>query len=405
MNLSKSSYLVNFLSHTISLLIIFLLLTATAVWTGKLFGHEIGKSVVNKEKLAQGVKMPNRLQIENLRLNPSTVILTPLDSAAWTVISIENGKSLGTIVSTAPYARNVKGFAGETPLYIYIGENGIIKSLTADDNSETPDFFQSAWEKLSERWDGLSCSTAVDLNVDAVSGATYSSQAIIANVQNTLSARIAALSETKATPTIGWIRTVSTVSVLLLGIIVFYFTTHCHSNLKRKQYFRIAMLVLNVCVLGFWCGQFLSISLLRGWIANGIDFIAWLPTISVLIVALLMSFLSKKHYYCTWICPYGSLQELAGRLPFPKIKIAANVVRWFNRIRLGILALLLISLWIGVGASILNYEPFTAFMIHTAPLAVTILASSFIVISMFIPRLWCRAFCPMGQLLDLSEKI
>lgn len=52
----------------------------------------------------------------------------------------------------------------------------------------------------------------------------------------------------------------------------------------------MVQLVLNVVVLGFWCGQFLSLSLLRGWIANGFDPIIYLPTLIILATAVLMPF-------------------------------------------------------------------------------------------------------------------
>lgn len=397
MALNKYAKLQKFLSHVLSLLVVFLLLAATAVWTGKLLGHEIGKSSSEKIEQATGVEMPSSEQISALHLDSKAVELIPRDSASWTVAPKDNSEPLGTIVSSAPYARDVEGFAGNTPLYIYIGADGTIKAIAAADNDETPSFFESAWEGISDKWNGMSIEKATTLEVDAVSGATYSSNAVIANVRATLAACSAAEKEQTVAPTIGWPRTLATIAVLLVGLLCSFF-------LKGKKWVRIIVLLLNIGVLGFWCGQFLSVSLLRGWISGGADPMAWFPTLCVLFLALIMPFFGRKHYYCTWVCPYGSLQELAGRLPLPKVKVSAKAARWMGYVRMGVLAVLLFLLWAGIGAEILNYEPFTAFMLTTAPMAVIILAAVFVVAGMFVPRLWCRAICPMGQLLDLSEK-
>lgn len=400
----KKTTLSTFLSHVLSLLVVFLLLAATAVWTGKLFDHEIGQASARSTQEKGELNMPSEEQLEALQLNVKGVSLTPRDSASWTVTSNDSHEALGIIIHSAPYAKDVEGFAGTTPLYIYIGSDEKVKAIAADDNAETPGFFKRAWEGIVNKWIGQTTEKALVMKVDAVSGATYSSKAIIANVQASLAAYITSQQTQIATPTIGWPRTVATIIALLFGFIVSLLTIKRKKSPKSLKVLRICVLLLNIGVLGFWCGQFLSVSLLRGWISSGLDPIAWLPTIIILLLAILMPFFGRKHYYCTWVCPYGGLQELTSMLPLPKIKVSAKVARWMSYVRIGVLAILLFLLWAGLGANVLNYEPFTAFMLNSAPTAVIILASIFVVANMFVPRLWCRAICPMGQLLDLSEK-
>lgn len=397
MKTNNFSKIHDFISHVVSLLVVFLMLSATAVWTGKLLGHETGVAPSEKMKLANGVKTPSGEQMEELTLPPGKTELTPRDSASWTVTEKDSHKPLGIIVSSAPYAKNVEGFAGATPLFIYIGENGTVMAIAAADNEETPSFFESAWNGIAKKWNGLTIKSAAALEVDAVSGATFSSNAVIANVRAALAACSASDEIHTAAPTAGWAKTVATIAVLLLGAL-------CAFSLKGRKWARIAILLLNTVVLGFWCGQFLSISLLRGWTSGGIDPVAWLPTLCILLLALLMPFLGHKRYYCTWACPYGSLQELAARLPLPKVRVSAKTVRLMAMTRMGALSALLLLLWAGIGAEILDYEPFTAFMLNSAPISVIALAGTFVVAGIFIPRLWCRAVCPMGQLLDLCEK-
>jgi len=336
-----------FLSHVLSLLVVFLMLAATAVWTGKLLGRDTGKASAEKMELANGVETPSAQQLETLSISSDKAEITPRDSASWTVTAKNTHEPLGLIVSSAPYAKDVEGFAGATPLYIYIGENGTVKAIAAADNEETPGFFESAWNGIAGKWNGLTVEEAANLEVDAVSGATFSSNAVIANVRAALADCSVSAEERTAAPTAGWAKSIATAAVLLLGAMCAFF-------LKGKKWARTAILLLNIAVLGFWCGQFLSVSLLRGWISGGLDPVAWLPTLCVLLLAVLMPFLGRKHYYCTWICPYGSLQELAGRLPLPKVRISAKAARIMGKMRMGVLAILLLLLWAGIGAEILE---------------------------------------------------
>ena len=167
---------------------------------------------------------------------------------------------------------------------------------------------------------------------------------------------------------------------------------------------RTLVLVLNTAVTGFWCGQFLSFSILRGMVQNGTDFILYLPTVVMLLLAIIMPYFKKKNYYCLWMCPYGSLQELAWKLPVPKIKMGPNAIKRMHKIRHIIPALLIILLWAGVGMTVLEYEPFSAFIVVTAAPAVMILAGAFVVLGAFIPHPWCQCFCPVGAVLNLAEK-
>lgn len=383
------------LSHALSLLVVFLLLTAAAAWTGSLFGKRLGN---DKASMAQSsaLAMPTEQQLSQLGIKANEVQLVPRDSASWMVKSSQ-GDALGTLISSAPYAKDVKGFAGTTPIYIYVDVKGKIKQIVAQDNAETPDFFNRAFEGIVAKCIGLDAEKASTAHIDAVSGATFSSKAIILNVQNAMAAYASSHSQSVQVPTIGWGRTIAVFAVLLLGAFI-------SAYFRGNKRLRIFQLLLNVVVLGFWCGQFLSLSLLRGWIANGFSPIAYLPTLLVLAMAVLMPVFKYKHYYCSWVCPLGSLQEIAARMPVPKIHCSANVYKAMSRIRLWAFCLLMLSLWTGIGGLLLDYEPFTAFLVQAASPIVLVLASVIVVTSMFIPNVWCRCLCPMGMMLNISEK-
>lgn len=86
-----------------------------------------------------------------------------------------------TVINTTSLTKNVRGFKGTTPVKIYVFKNKIQK-VVALKNQETPQIFNKAKALLS-KYEGKSVTKAAKLNVDAVSGATYSSKALIKNVQ------------------------------------------------------------------------------------------------------------------------------------------------------------------------------------------------------------------------------
>jgi electron transport complex protein RnfG len=94
-------------------------------------------------------------------------------------ILTKEGKT--TIVNTTELTKNVRGFHGPTPIKIYIQKNKIVK-IEALKNQDTPKMFNKA-KTLLTKYEGMSVNKAQKAKVDAVTGATYSSKALIKNVQ------------------------------------------------------------------------------------------------------------------------------------------------------------------------------------------------------------------------------
>lgn len=86
-----------------------------------------------------------------------------------------------TVVNTTTLGKSFKGFRGPTPLKIYIQNNKITKIVPLK-NMETPNYFQKA-EKLLKKYEGVSVKKASKMNVDGVTGATFSSKALKNNVK------------------------------------------------------------------------------------------------------------------------------------------------------------------------------------------------------------------------------
>ena len=85
------------------------------------------------------------------------------------------------VIFTGDIASKVIGYNGTTPLNITI-ENGVITDIEALDNEETPRYFKRVVEKIFPQYIGKTVAEAMKMKVDAVSGATYSSEAVLKNI-------------------------------------------------------------------------------------------------------------------------------------------------------------------------------------------------------------------------------
>ena len=98
------------------------------------------------------------------------------------VITKENG---ATIINTTTLAEDVEGYAGPTPLKIYIRKDKIEK-IESLKNVETPKYWALIKRDLLNKWNGLTTKKAATQQVDVITGATYTSEAVIENVKRGL---------------------------------------------------------------------------------------------------------------------------------------------------------------------------------------------------------------------------
>ena len=86
------------------------------------------------------------------------------------------------IVNTTELGKNIIGYETATPVKIYIQSGKVVK-VEALPNGETPKYFARVKRGILTAWDGKSINKAEKLKVDAVTGATYSSESVIQNVK------------------------------------------------------------------------------------------------------------------------------------------------------------------------------------------------------------------------------
>lgn len=109
------------------------------------------------------------------------VLAATLQSAAQKdeVMVKENGVY---VVNTTELSKDIQGYAGTTPVKIYIKKNKVEK-VEFLKNEETPKYFARVKKAMQTKWDGMKVKDAATQKVDGVTGATFSSDAVIKNVQ------------------------------------------------------------------------------------------------------------------------------------------------------------------------------------------------------------------------------
>ena len=374
-----------FWARLLSLVVVVLILAAAAILRdGRILGHDL------------------REAHEAKALKNDTLEVTP-DGAF--------------VVNTKPLAKDVQGFGGPVPLKIHI-KDGRVAAVEAEPNAESPDFFNRAKELLNH-WQNKSVDEALAEDVDAVSGATFSSRAIIANMQRGLAyakqhgqwgedGSVGALG-TSAPPIVGSVSNsvgaletsappMVALIVVLLGAVVplFYNNRRLH----------LVQLAVNVVVLGLWTGTFVSYTLFLRVFSGGVSLStigALAAPLLMLIVALIYPLAGRSGHYCANICPFGSAQELAGKLSRRKLRITPRVLKLLSVLRNLLWGVLMALLLTGTCTAWIDYELFTAFLYSSASVWVTVLAALFLVLSVWVPRPYCRFVCPTGALIKSVE--
>ena len=355
------------MKRIVSLAVALLMLAAASITVNRsLFGHDIaGRS---------GEAEPN-------------------DSTAIEAAVAETADG-GSVIHTAGLPSTVNGYAGPVPLDIYIGADGRIARIEALPNSETPGFFRRA-AVLLDAWVGKTPAEAEAMTVDAVSGATYTSLAIISNVTSGLEAYTGLEARKAASaPWKLWIA----LGVTLIACVVPLFV-------HRKAYHTVQM-IANIAVLGFWCGQFLDYAIIMRCMA-GAEFAlpAALLTLVMLVAAFIYPLFGRPQHYCNHICPLGSAQQLVGMVCGYKIHISKGALKGLDIFRRALWAALMLLLWADCLTGWMDLELFQAFKFESASWWIIGAALVFVGLSAIVSRPYCRFVCPTGSLLKRAENI
>lgn len=306
-------------------------------------------------------------------------------------IKDDNGTKIGLLLCSKDLGINYNGYNGPLPLIIGIDRNQKVNGIILLPNQETRSYLQYIKSRnLLNRWTNQSLDTSlVFINVDAVSGATYSSSAIINTVKGTVSEYL----KIKQNQQIRWLSIVRiALTLLLIALALNMLFT------KRLKKFYYYFLLIVIAVFGIWFKQMLSIGLLHTWLTKEIPLKSNIELICILLLSVIMSLLGHRKFYCNYLCPMGAVQVLVAKIsPFKK----RNLNLKFSRLTLRGIYLIFIgmALLLGFTLPLYDMEPFSAFSFSIASIPMLCAGGAIVVLSLFFNRPWCQ-LCPTGCLLD-----
>jgi hypothetical protein len=249
-------------------------------------------------------------------------------------------------------------------------------------------------------------------DVDAVTGATVSSDAILAALEisgHKLSTQI--LGHTSQTG----IKKMSAmhsylpdatgaylIIIVIFSIVVIYF---------GGFWVRLVVLCLNLIVGGIILNAQYSIEQIATILSLHAPAVG-LSGAFVLVVGIPLLVIIFGNVYCGYICPFGAMQELLGFIVPQKYKpaIPAEKMQKARFVKYIILFVLLMVFFLSRNRTTLTSEPLISIFnlrlsILDFNLIIFLISAAALVGSAFYTRFWCRYLCPVGAFLSLFNNV
>ena len=86
------------------------------------------------------------------------------------------------IINTTTLAKDVEGYAGATPLEVHIQKNKIVKVVVLK-NQDGPKYNAKVKKEMLPKYEGMNVKKGTVQDVDAVTGATFTSKAMQENIR------------------------------------------------------------------------------------------------------------------------------------------------------------------------------------------------------------------------------
>jgi NosR/NirI family nitrous oxide reductase transcriptional regulator len=322
---------------------------------------------------------------------------------------------LGHVFRTTPAADAIIGYQGPTDTLVGLDTNGRVLGIRVRNSFDNEpyvgylrdeDYFLNLFNGKSladlatldlqaERVEGVSGATMTSLAVAeglvAAAGELRKQQAERPAPSNSSELRSRRASDLDWMPSWTDLAIVATVAFAALLSV---------TRLRSQRWLRTGFQIVLVVWLGFWCGALTSLATLFGWAQSGLPWRFAFGLSVVTVAALLFPALSRTQLYCHQLCPHGALQQLVrNRLPFqwhPGTRLRSAL----RLLPFGLVAFASIVTLLGLPFSLVDLEPFDAYVLQAAG-AVTL--SIFVVgllASLVTPMAYCRYGCPTGAILE-----
>lgn len=334
-----------------------------------------------------------------LKLYPSFKILETSNEALYSVSQNDEGIKYISLGEGG-------GFGGKIRILSLIDSTGLIKDIQVVNHSETHSFFEKVKaKKFLHKFIGHEFNELIKANVpiDVISGATYTSNGIRNAIMNSSIPLINEFSLTTYQEKSGQIE----IGIPEVALILLYLTGFVISFLSKKikSIVRWVAIFISIVCIGFIGMKMLTISnigvYLLGNFPDFSDYFFWYLLITGLLLSVIFQ---NKNHYCSWVCPFGRVQDVIGMIGNAKL-------RWFkyrkyiNRFQSTIA---LIAILIGLvyrNPAITSYEVFSGVFSFTGSSLLFAVLGVTLVLSLFIKNPWCNYLCPVKPSISFLKRI
>ncbi len=187
----------------------------------------------------------------------------------------------------------------------------------------------------------------------------------------------------------------------------------------RLPWFRSLYLIFTLVFIGWYAQGQLSIVNITGVLqalvaGRSVEFFLYDPMTVLLWGYIAVTFFVwGRGTFCGWLCPFGALQELIGKLfaylKLPQLKVSASLDRKLKWLKYIVLAVILVVALVSVPltGSIVEIEPFktSITLLFDRSWPFVLWAVSLLVLSLFVYKGYCRYLCPLGAGMAVFGKL
>ncbi len=296
------------------------------------------------------------------------------------------------------------GYGGPMRVAVATDPEGTILNVVIIEHRETPSYLNRVLR--TNLLSSLIGRTSTDPiypgdDIDAVSGATYTTEAI-ANAVREGTREIArqglgADIPQASTPQIEF----GIPEIVLILLFAVGYIGH-QRNFKYKGFLRWGSMLVGMVMLGFIYNRPLTLlyidRFLLGYWPQWQTHLYWY----ILIGGILFVFtVDNKNPYCEWFCPFGAVQECLGAIGGAKTRSAGryrSLLEWVQRSAAW--AAIVVALAF-CNPGITSYEVFGTLFKLVGSTIQFVLLGLVLVMALFIRRPWCTYLCPLRPVTDL----
>lgn len=333
-----------------------------------------------------------------LGADSSNVYVKPSMELFYALTELD-GKKVVYLEST-DVVRNIRGYAGEVHVGVFINSDGSIRSVHHIASQETPSYLADI--QNSGFYDQFRQVSLIqgDQEIDAITGATLTSKAIAKTVSELVNLgtpypiiNYVTIDDVNTFGVSAKLNEWWIVHILVIGgMFLFGF----QKKIKKSKKSILVLSLLSVIYIGFFLNNsFTYISFLHPFLGTSVSSFVGLYALFVLIGAIW-----GKNTYCKYVCPFGNVQRIILQMSPKKAQRKFFISNaWVKKIRIT----LTIILTVGVLLGMRNWSNFELFpdLFGWSTLGVWFIISLITVLTtMVYPMLWCRLLCPTGSILD-----